>query len=86
VEDDLVGRGKTASVYRAIWIVAEVALKKWNYHSLTDKLLNSFLDEVHTLRALNHPNIVRFVGACREPFLALVTGDYIKLTICLIHF
>jgi hypothetical protein len=27
VESDLIGRGKTASVYRAIWMVAEVAVK-----------------------------------------------------------
>ena len=46
--------------------------QKWNYGRLTEKVRASFDTEINTLRRLNHPNIVRFVGAREEP-LVMVT-------------
>jgi len=69
-----IGGGGFSIVYRAHWLKAPVAVKRWFDPNLTEKQQQEFREEVMTLQELSHPNIVQFLGACsRPPNLALVT-------------
>ena len=66
-----VGTGSFATVYRARYRGAFVALKQ-PHSRCTESDLVRFVREVQTLRSLSHPHIVRFIGAVWEPSLMLV--------------
>lgn len=65
------GMGSFATVWRARHKARHVALKQPHARCSETDLVR-FVREVHTLRALDHPNIVRFVGAVWQPSLVLV--------------
>ena len=65
------GMGSFATVWRARYEGRRVALKQ-PHAKCSESDLVRFVREVQTLRSLDHPNIVRFVGAVWEPSLVLV--------------
>ncbi|GFH22513.1 protein kinase domain-containing protein, partial [Haematococcus lacustris] len=71
---DQIGGGGFSLVYRGLWKGTPVAIKKWFDPNATDQLVQEFREEVMTLQALRHPNILQFLGACMKlPNLAMVT-------------
>lgn len=60
------GMGSFATVWRARYEGRRVALKQ-PHAKCSESDLVRFVREVQTLRSLDHPHIVRFVGAVREP-------------------
>ena len=65
------GAGSFATVWRALYEGRRVALKQ-PHAKCSESDLVRFVREVQTLRSLDHPNIVRFVGAVWEPSLVMV--------------
>ena len=65
------GMGSFATVWRARYDGRRVALKQ-PHAKCSESDLVRFVREVQTLRSLDHPHIVRFVGAVWEPSLVLV--------------
>lgn len=56
---------------------AEVTVKKLKLQRFTDQFLQKFQDDVPELVALNHPNLVKFVGVCIDDSLCTLHG-YIR--------
>eukprot|EP00002_Diphylleia_rotans_P034042 TRINITY_DN7285_c0_g1_i5.p1 TRINITY_DN7285_c0_g1~~TRINITY_DN7285_c0_g1_i5.p1 ORF type:complete len:2384 (+),score=458.96 TRINITY_DN7285_c0_g1_i5:132-7283(+) len=65
VEDgQALGSGSFGTVTTALYKGQKVAVKKIIRASDRSRLYLSFMTEVSTIRKLNHPNIVKFIGAC----------------------
>eukprot|EP01029_Cantina_marsupialis_P011190 TRINITY_DN2507_c0_g5_i1.p1 TRINITY_DN2507_c0_g5~~TRINITY_DN2507_c0_g5_i1.p1 ORF type:complete len:1743 (+),score=567.30 TRINITY_DN2507_c0_g5_i1:97-5229(+) len=67
-----VGTGSFAEVFRGVYKHTEVAVKRMQLATGDERVIQDFMAEVSLLRSLRHPNILLFMGCCREP-LCLVT-------------
>lgn len=71
---DQIGGGGFSLIYKGSWKGTPVAVKKWFDPNATDQLMQEFREEVMTLQALKHPNVLQFLGACmKQPNLCMVT-------------
>ncbi|KAH9490151.1 hypothetical protein Btru_042505 [Bulinus truncatus] len=60
-----VGHGSFGDVYSADWMDGQlVAVKKLRYQQMSNKRVRQFEKEITLFCTLDHPNIVRFIGAC----------------------
>lgn len=62
-----IGGGGFAIVYEATWRGKSVAVKTLFDPKVDDALKREFMDELHSMRMLDHPNVVKFIGACCKP-------------------
>lgn len=70
---DKIGSGGFGDVHIAFWKGQQVAVKKLRVQRVTQARKKQFEDEVRGFTGLDHPNIVKFYGACVvTPNLALV--------------
>uniref|UniRef100_A0A2C9JMT7 Mitogen-activated protein kinase kinase kinase 7 n=1 Tax=Biomphalaria glabrata TaxID=6526 RepID=A0A2C9JMT7_BIOGL len=65
---EIVGKGAFGVVNRAQWRGKDVAVKRIE----TESEKKAFMQELKQLSRVNHPNIVRLYGACREQRVCLV--------------
>ncbi|KAH9088299.1 hypothetical protein LEN26_019533 [Aphanomyces euteiches] len=63
---DKIGGGGVGIVYRGKYLSKPVALKTLFDPRVDDALKQEFMDELHVMSKLNHPNVVAFIGACLE--------------------
>lgn len=71
--DNKIGGGGFGDVYVALWKGHQVAVKKLRVQRVSQLKKKQFEDEVRSIANLNHPNIVKFYGACVvSPNLAIV--------------
>ena len=76
-----IGHGGFGNVYFATWKETTVAVKKLRQQNVSNARLQGFTEEILTLCKLDHPNIVRFIGACVEkPNLAIVM-EYMQMSL-----
>ncbi|MEW8546843.1 MAG: protein kinase [Candidatus Thiodiazotropha sp.] len=76
-----IGKGGFGDVYFASWKGEVVAVKRLRTKSVSTENLRGFTDEVFKFCDLDHPNIVRFVGACvKTPNLAIVM-EYMRMSL-----
>ena len=76
-----IGKGGFGDVYFASWKGNVVAVKRLRTQSVPKDRLREFTDEVFKFCDLDHPNIVRFIGACvKTPNLAIVM-EYMRMSI-----
>jgi len=72
-----IGEGGFGEVYRAKWRGTVVAVKTLKHKGpsshFTAEEAERYKREVSILRALNHPNLVLFLGACLEPKLCMIS-------------
>jgi len=72
-----IGEGGFGEVYRAKWRGTTVAVKTLKHKGpsshFSPEEAERYKREVSILRALNHPNLVLFLGACLEPKLCMVS-------------
>ncbi|KAF3338830.1 putative receptor-like serine/threonine-protein kinase [Carex littledalei] len=74
-QDNLVGRGGYAEVYKGILLADRraIAVKRLNPAALTDgKREKEFLTELGTVSHVSHPNVSRLLGCCVENGLHLI--------------
>lgn len=70
---DKIGGGGFGDVHIGFWKGQQVAVKKLRVQRVTQTRKKQFEDEVRGITELDHPNIVKFYGACVvTPNLALV--------------
>lgn len=70
---DKIGGGGFGDVHIALWKGQQVAVKKLRVQRVHQKKMQEFEKEVLSITELDHPNIVKFYGACiKTPDLALV--------------
>jgi len=62
-----IGGGGVAVVYRGRWGDKTVAVKTLFDPKVNDALRAEYLDELHVMSGLSHPNIVSLLGACMTP-------------------
>ncbi|OWF51578.1 Serine/threonine-protein kinase CTR1 [Mizuhopecten yessoensis] len=68
-----IGHGGFGDIYCAKWKGTVVAVKKLRVQRVSKKRLQEFTSEVQVFCALDHPNIVKFIGACCvTPNIAIV--------------
>ena len=72
--NNLVGAGSYAEVYHGTLGGTEVAIKRFRTKHMSESEHCQFLNEVHVLQSLAHPNILRFEAAvATEPHYCIVT-------------
>ncbi|KMZ60519.1 Protein kinase family protein, putative, expressed [Zostera marina] len=68
-----IGSGSCGDLYHGIFLGQEVAIKYLKYELLNTAVRAEFFHEIEILSKVQHGNVVRFIGACTEPQLCLVT-------------
>jgi len=62
-----IGKGSFGLVYKAEWMGIKVAVKVLDFDEMNEEDCSSYLEEVALLSTLNHPNVVKFIGASLFP-------------------
>lgn len=62
-----IGGGGFAIVHEGRWRGDRVALKTLFDPKVDEKIKKEYMDELHCMRHLDHPNVVKFLGACVKP-------------------
>ncbi|KAK0061970.1 serine/threonine-protein kinase [Biomphalaria pfeifferi] len=77
-----IGHGSFGDVYAGEWVEGElVAVKVLRHQQMSNKRVRQFEREISLYCKLDHPNIVRFIGACvTRPYLAIVM-EYMELSL-----
>ena len=75
----MIGHGKFAEVYKAVWLGTEVAVKKLMPSDINDEFVDSFEKEVLLMRALRAPNILQFLGIVFEPPNICIITEFMPL-------
>jgi tRNA A-37 threonylcarbamoyl transferase component Bud32 len=75
-------QGAFGKLYRGTYIGEDVAIKLLekpdNDTERAQSLEQQFVQEVMMLSTLRHPNIVRFIGACRKSIVWCIVTEYAK--------
>jgi tRNA A-37 threonylcarbamoyl transferase component Bud32 len=75
-------QGAFGKLYRGTYIGMDVAIKLLEKPEADPEkaqlLEQQFVQEVMMLATLRHPNIVKFVGACRKPIVWCIVTEYAK--------
>lgn len=72
--DKLIGQGATSKVFLGKYKRKLVAIKLLTPPEITEEVIDVFVSEAKTSAALQHPNIVQFIGICvRPPSIAMVS-------------
>ncbi len=74
--DDELGRGGFASVYLGTYNQQQVACKKFHIASMREVAKRDFIKEVETIYKLDHPNVIKVLGACMEPKNFIILLEY----------
>lgn len=79
---DAFAQGAFGKLYRGTYNGEDVAIKilerPENDMGRAQLMETQFQQEVMMLATLKHPNIVRFIGACRKPMLWCIVTEYAK--------
>ncbi|KAK3597290.1 hypothetical protein CHS0354_010922 [Potamilus streckersoni] len=76
-----IGQGGFGDVYFARWKGSVVAVKKLRLQRVSKRRLQEFMDEITLFCGLDHPSIVKFIGACtKTPNLSIVM-EYMPMSL-----
>jgi serine/threonine protein kinase len=79
---EAIAQGAFGKVYKGTYNGEDVAIKIMerpeNDISMAQLMEQQFQREVMMLATLKHPNIVRFIGACRKPMVWCIVTEYAK--------
>jgi serine/threonine protein kinase len=76
-----IGRGGFGEVYFAKWNNTVVAVKKIKWEQTSAGRLDAFCKEIVHCGALNHDNIVKFIGACVETPNVCIVMEYMQMSL-----
>ncbi|GLU07017.1 hypothetical protein SLE2022_239970 [Rubroshorea leprosula] len=73
-----IASGSCGHLYHGVYHGQDVAVKILRSEHLNDALQVEFAQEVAILRAVEHPNVVRFIGACTESTHLCILTEYMS--------
>ena len=74
---DRIGRGAYSEVYRGMYRETDVAIKMIHGDiTIAEESLAAFEKEVNILRRIRHPNVLQFMGACRQPPYLCIVSEF----------
>ncbi|KAA0203652.1 hypothetical protein HAZT_HAZT004237 [Hyalella azteca] len=77
----IIGIGAFGVVYVAKYLGSIIAVKKLCVQRVSKKMQTKFNEEVGVLSKLNHPNIVKFIGACVVSPNLCICMEYMKMSL-----
>ena len=79
--EKVVGRGGFGEVYAACLSGKPVAFKKLIYQRISQRQMDSFVKEVTVLSAINHPNVIKMIGAVIEENNVGIVMEYLRCSL-----
>ncbi|CAC5425747.1 unnamed protein product [Mytilus coruscus] len=76
-----IGSGGFGNVYFAKWKGTVVAAKKLRVQSVSKRRLKEFTDEIFLLCKLEHPNIIKFIGASVVTPTLCIVMEYMQMSL-----
>ncbi|WAR19713.1 CTR1-like protein [Mya arenaria] len=76
-----IGEGGFGEVFLSEWNGSAVAVKKLKDTKFSKRLEDGFKREILTFSALEHPNIVKFLGACVERPNVCIVMEYMQMSL-----
>ncbi|XP_012555323.2 dual specificity protein kinase splB [Hydra vulgaris] len=76
-----IGSGGFGEVYLSKWNNAIVAVKKLRLQKISKNRLKDFTKEVTNYYTLNHPNVVKFLGACTVTPNLCIIMEYMDMSL-----
>lgn len=77
----VIGKGGFGVVYFAKLNDTVVAVKKLQIEKISNSRIKDFSEEIKKSCVLNHPNIVKFIGACTEKMNLCIVMEYMHMTL-----
>jgi hypothetical protein len=80
IEDQPLGRGGFADVYKGIWLTHhdQIAIKKLRLNYVSD-IQDDFYREISTMHRIRYENVLSVLGACVEPNFYAIIVEYMPL-------
>ena len=79
--EKVIGRGGFGEVYAACLLGKPVAFKKLLYQRISKSQTDSFLKEVTILSAIDHPNVIKMIGAVIEDNNIGIVMEYLRCSL-----
>lgn len=81
VQEDRIGQGGFADVYRGRWISQDhqVAIKVIRIQYLGDRANEEFIKEISTMHRIRYEHVLNMYGACMEPEKYALVVEYMSL-------
>ena len=79
--EKVIGRGGFGEVYAACLLGKPVAFKKLLYQRISQRQTDSFLKEVTILSAIDHPNVIKMIGAVIEDNNIGIVMEYLRCSL-----
>ncbi|KAK3597293.1 hypothetical protein CHS0354_010925 [Potamilus streckersoni] len=76
-----IGQGGFGDVYFAQWKGSVIAVKKLRLQRVSIRRLKEFVDEIAIFGELDHPNIVKFIGACTKTPNLCIVMEYMPMSL-----
>ncbi|XP_063438657.1 uncharacterized protein LOC134719596 [Mytilus trossulus] len=76
-----IGNGGFGDVFFAKWKGSVVAVKKLRVQQVSARKQKEFTDEVMLFCDLDHPNVVKFIGACVIPNDLCIVMEYMQMSL-----
>ena len=79
--EKVIGRGGFGEVYAACLLGKPVAFKKLLYQQISRRQTDSFIKEVTILLAVDHPNVIKIIGAVIEENNIGIVMEYLRCSL-----
>ena len=79
--EKVIGRGGFGEVYAACLQGKPVAFKKLLYQRISQRQMDSFIKEVTILSAIDHPNVIKMIGAVIEESNIGIVMEYLRCSL-----
>ena len=79
--EKVIGRGGFGEVYAACLLGKPVAFKKSLYQRISQRQTDSFIKEVTILLAVDHPNVIKIIGAVIEENNIGIVMEYLRCSL-----
>ena len=79
--EEVVGRGGFGKVYAALLSSKPVAFKKLLYQRISRRRMENFKKEVAVLSAIDHPNVIKMIGAVIEENNIGIVMEYLRCSL-----
>ena len=79
--EKIIGRGGFGEVYAACLLGKPVAFKKLIYQRMSQRRIDDFIKEVHILSNIDHPNVIKMIGAVVDESNIGIVMEYLRCSL-----